>query len=114
MSSVYTRGRKHVLTLSTCVKQTDNVVEYKTSSADVAFIGMCRKAYGRIAGKYIHSVVLVYEPLHGIFLSSYMLSSGWQSSRDWKDGDETYAGMVEVSRALMKVDNHHLQKQYAV
>ena len=49
---------------------------YKTSSTDVAMIGMCRKAYGRIAD--------------------------YQSSRDWKDGDETYAGMVEVSRALMK------------
>ena len=49
---------------------------YKTSSTDVAMIGICRKAYGRIAE--------------------------CQSKRDWKDGDETYAGMVEVSRALMK------------
>ena len=40
-------------------------------------LACCRKAYGRIAG--------------------------YQSSRDWRDGDETYAGMVEVSRALMKV-----------
>ena len=49
------------------------------------------------------------------FLSDiHMLSSGWQSSRDWKDGDETYAGMVEVSRALMKVHNHHLLQEYAV
>ena len=39
----------------------------------------CRKAYGRIAG--------------------------FQSSRNWRDGDETYAGMVEVSRALMKVSH---------
>ena len=44
----------------------------------------------------------------------HMLSSGWQSSRDWKDGDETYAGMVEVSRALMKVHNHYLLQEYAV
>ncbi len=29
--------------------------------------------------------------------------AGWQSSKDWKDGDETYKGMVEVSRALMQV-----------
>ena len=29
--------------------------------------------------------------------------AGWQSSKDWKNGDATYAGMVEVSRALMKV-----------
>ena len=48
------------------------------------------------------------------FSNSYMLSSGWQSSRDWKDGDETYAGMVEVSRALMKVHNHHLLQERAV
>lgn len=52
-------------------------VQYKTSATDAAFIGLCRKAYGNIAG--------------------------WQSNRDWKDGDETYKGMVEVSRALMKV-----------
>ena len=55
----------------------DDVVQYKTSSTEAAFIAMCRKAYGSIAG--------------------------WQSDRDWKDGDETYKGMVEVSRALMKV-----------
>ena len=42
-------------------------------------LACCRKAYGRIAG--------------------------FQSSRDWRDGDETYAGMLEVSRALMKVSN---------
>ena len=29
--------------------------------------------------------------------------AGWQSSRNWRNGKETYAGMVEVSRALMKV-----------
>ena len=41
-------------------------------------LARCRKSYGRIAG--------------------------FQSSRDWRDGNETYAGMVEVSRALMKVN----------
>ena len=61
VSSVYMRGRKPVLTLATCLKQTDDVVDYKTSSTDVAFIGMCRKAYGRIAGTYIHFFVLVYN-----------------------------------------------------
>ena len=55
-------------------------VQYNTSATDAAFIGLCRKAYGNIAG--------------------------WQSDRDWKDGDETYTGMVEVSRALMKVQIH--------
>ncbi len=58
-----------------CVQ--DEIFQYKTSSTDAAFIALCRKAYGNIAG--------------------------WQSDRDWKDGDETYKGMVEVSRALMKV-----------
>lgn len=29
--------------------------------------------------------------------------AGWQSNKSWWDGEETYAGMVEVSRALMKV-----------
>ena len=33
-----------------------------------------------------------------------LFHAGWQSSKDWKNGDATYAGMVEVSRALMKVD----------
>ena len=28
----------------------DHQVEYNTSATDVAFIGLCRKAYGRIAG----------------------------------------------------------------
>jgi hypothetical protein len=50
--------------------------EYNDTWSDIAFIALCRKAYGNIAG--------------------------WQSSRGWTDGKETYAGMVEVSRALMK------------
>ena len=33
---------------------------------------------------------------------AYGKLAGWQSSRSWRDGQETYAGMVEVSRALMK------------
>lgn len=41
----------------------------------------CRKAYGSLAG--------------------------WQSSKSWWKGHETYAGMVEVSRALMKVTISH-------
>ena len=52
-------------------------VEYKDSWSDVQFINMCRRAYGSLAG--------------------------WQSPRDWKNGPETYQGMIEVSRALMKV-----------
>ena len=52
-------------------------VEYKDSITDVLFIAMCRKAYGALAG--------------------------WQSERDWWNGEETYEGMVEVSRALMQV-----------
>lgn len=58
------------------VSQQDEV-EYKDSWSDVQFINMCRRAYGNLAG--------------------------WQSSRDWENGEETYQGMLEVSRALMKV-----------
>lgn len=54
-------------------------MEYKDSLTDVLFIGLCRKAYGALAG--------------------------WQSERDWWNGAETYQGMVEVSRALMKARN---------
>lgn len=52
-------------------------VEYKDTWSDVQFINMCRTAYGDLAG--------------------------WQSPRDWNNGTETYQGMIEVSRALMKV-----------
>ena len=60
-------------------------VEYKDTWSDVQFINMCRKAYGNLAG--------------------------WQSPREWQNGVETYQGMLEVSRALMKVLRlcvHHL------
>ncbi|CAD7702264.1 unnamed protein product, partial [Ostreobium quekettii] len=46
------------------------------SLTDLAFVALCRRAYGRLAG--------------------------WQSDRGWWDFGETYAGMVEVSRALMQ------------
>ena len=52
-------------------------VEYNDSWTDLQFINMCRKAYGNLAG--------------------------WQSPREWQNGEETYQGMIEVSRALMKV-----------
>ena len=51
-------------------------MEYKDGWSDLAFIAMCRRAYGDLAG--------------------------WQSPRSWKEGSETFAGMVEVSRALMQ------------
>lgn len=51
-------------------------VEYKDSPTDLLFIALCRVAYGRLAG--------------------------WQSPRSWTDGPETFKGMVEVSRALMR------------
>ena len=61
-------------------------IEYKDSWTDVQFINLCRTAYGNLAG--------------------------WQSSRDRKDGVETYQGMLEVSRALMKVPRlSHTEKQ---
>lgn len=52
-------------------------VEYKDTWSDVQFINLCRRAYGNLAG--------------------------WQSSKDWNKGETTYEGMLEVSRALMKV-----------
>jgi hypothetical protein len=50
--------------------------EYNDSLTDILFIALCRRAYGALAG--------------------------WQSPRSWTDGRETFSGMVEVSRALMK------------
>jgi hypothetical protein len=52
------------------------VVEYKDTATDIAMINMCRVAYANI--------------------------SGWQSEKGWKDGVETYQGMIEVSKSLMK------------
>lgn len=49
---------------------------HKDSLTDKAFIALCRLSYGRLAG--------------------------WQSPRSWSDGEESYKGMVEVSRALMR------------
>jgi hypothetical protein len=57
--------------------EADSQVVYKDTPTDLAFIALCRIAYGRLAG--------------------------WQSSRSWTDGPETFSGMVEVSRALMRV-----------
>jgi len=50
---------------------------YKDSLTDVLFIALCRQAYGNL--------------------------SGWQSPRGWLDGEETFKGMIDVSRSLMKV-----------
>ena len=58
-------------------------MEYRDSWSDVLFIGLCRRAYGSLAN--------------------------WQSDRDWWKGEETYKGMVEVSRALMKVGSNFLR-----
>ena len=35
-------------------------------------------------------------------MQAYGNIAGWQSTRSWKEGKETYRGMVEVSSALMK------------
>ena len=35
-------------------------------------------------------------------VQAYGNIAGWQSARSWKEGKETYRGMVEVSSALMK------------
>lgn len=50
--------------------------EYHDSFTDVLFIALCRLSYGKLAG--------------------------FQSQKGWSDGEETYKGMVEVSRALMQ------------
>lgn len=47
-----------------------------TDPLSVAFIGLCRTAYGNLAG--------------------------WQSPNDWRDPAATFAGMVDVSRALLR------------
>lgn len=72
------RPQKTVITLASSEKRSPptSVVEYKDSPTDIAFINMCRVAYGNI--------------------------SGWQSERRWDDGVETFLGMIEVSRSLMK------------
>lgn len=49
---------------------------YNDTITDLMFIALCRMAYGNLAG--------------------------WQSQKKWTDGEETYSGMVEVSRALMR------------
>lgn len=49
---------------------------YNDSWTDILFIALCRQAYGNL--------------------------SGWQSPRGWLDGPETFKGMVEVSRSLMR------------
>lgn len=55
----------------------DEDIQYVDTWSDVQFINICRRAYGGLAG--------------------------WQSPRNWKEGHETYQGMIDVSRALMKV-----------
>ena len=66
----------------------DKEVEYKDSWSDIAFIALCRLAYGNIAG--------------------------WQSSRSWTMGDETFKGMVEVSRALMRTRSAQEQRDAVI
>lgn len=52
------------------------VIQYTDSRTDIAFINMCRRAYGSLAA--------------------------WQSDAPWDNGPASYRGMIEVSRALMK------------
>lgn len=61
---------------------------YDDSLTDIAFIAMCRLAYGKLAG--------------------------WQSDRSWTRGEDTYAGMVDVSRALMRARPTAAAQQEAV
>ena len=63
-------------------------IDYNDSVTDLAFIALCRLAYGKLAG--------------------------WQSPRSWRDGPETFKGMVDVSRALMKGRSAAQQQQAVI
>lgn len=84
------RPQKTVITLASSEKGSPPTVavEYKDSPTDIAFINMCRVAYGNI--------------------------SGWQSERRWDDGVETFTGMIEVSRSLMKGRNAAQQRDAVI
>jgi hypothetical protein len=85
------RQKNSSLITSATTNQNDTppkVVEYKDSPTDIAFINMCRVAYGNI--------------------------SGWQSDRSWNDGAETFKGMIEVSRSLMKGRNAAQQRDAVI
>jgi hypothetical protein len=61
------------------------VVEHTDSVTDILFIAACRLFFGKKAN--------------------------FQSPRSWTNGDDTFRGMVEVSRALMKGKNAEQQRQ---
>lgn len=63
-------------------------IPYRDSKTDIAFINMCRRAYGSLAG--------------------------WQSSAAWDEGPASYRGMIEVSRALMKGKTAAQQREAVV
>jgi hypothetical protein len=86
-------------------------VQYNDSWTDIAFIALCRIAYGNIAG-WQSSRRWVAGPRHAPSVASRC--SPTQRAPDqpsavcraalcsWTDGPETFKGMVEVSRRLMK------------
>lgn len=90
-----------------------STVEYKDSPTDIAFINMCRVACEALGCTRPHApgrpATRPRLPTHAHRPPSPAAPraadgniAGWQSSRSWNDGVETFRGMVEVSRALMK------------
>ena len=80
--------RQHFHKLTTKATADNKKIEYNDSITDILFIGLCRKAYGAL--------------------------SGWQSPRSWTDGAETFKGMVEVSRSLMKGRTSSQQREAVI
>lgn len=122
------KGRQSCAVLGCAVRQQNEAastsgredldIEYKDSLTDIAFIALCRKAYGNLAGTPLkkHPAGSRYGGLGSSRMQgcavlcvasrselASLCLSGWQSERSWTQGNETFKGMVEVSKALMKV-----------
>ena len=95
--------------LSCCARQAEakpaQTVEYKDSWTDIAFIALCRKVccYLHLLHQQCGHSHSMLTGMRGTAVQAYGNIAGWQSPRPWREGSETYAGMVEVSRALMQV-----------
>lgn len=87
----------------------DSTITYHDSLTDIAFIGLCRLAYGRIAGwqserrcgvSGIDTALLHGGAPH--ITKRFLPSTPTPPLCSWTNGPETFRGMVEVSRSLMK------------
>ena len=93
-----------------CRAQPAEVV-YHDSWSDIAFIALCRCVL------FVPAASLLVSPAEGPAAAcrrAYGKLAGWQSSRGWRDGEETYKGMVEVSKALMKGRSAAQQREAVV